>query len=186
MRQQPEVYHYYAVGEPEGNDRVRYAPHGGIGRLRLGNGLWEQRSYNARLEPTQIGLGTARTTGRLTPTGSGLLLLDYSYGETGAASNNGNLQRQRIRATGLDQTQVYTYDSLNRLNKATETGSGTDWSQSYAYDRFGGPSWPGMGVTVRSGRGAHTPSGGGAANRTDGSPVIAGTSNLVRVQAITA
>ena len=39
-------------------------------------------------------------TGRLTATASGLLLLDYSYGETGAASNNGNLQHQRIRATG--------------------------------------------------------------------------------------
>ena len=41
-------------------------------------------------------------------------------------------------------------------------------------------------VTVRSSRGVHPPSGGGAASRTDGSPVIAGTSNLVQVQAITA
>ena len=41
-------------------------------------------------------------------------------------------------------------------------------------------------VTVRSSRGVHPPSGGGATSRTDGLPVIAGTSNLVRVQAITA
>ncbi len=41
-------------------------------------------------------------------------------------------------------------------------------------------------VTVRSSRGVHPPSGGGKASRTDGSPVIAGTSNFVRVQAITA
>ena len=38
----------------------------------------------------------------------------------------------------------------------------------------------------RSSRGVHPPSGGGVASRTGGSPAIAGTSNLVRVQAITA
>ena len=36
----------------------------------------------------------------------------------------------------------------------------------------------------KSSRGVDPPSGGGAASRTDGSPVIAGTSSLVRVQAI--
>ena len=41
-------------------------------------------------------------------------------------------------------------------------------------------------VTVRSNRGVHPSSGGVVASRTDGAPVIAGTSNLVRVQAITA
>jgi len=37
-------------------------------------------------------------------------------------------------------------------------------------------------VTVRPSRGVHPPSGGGAASRTDGSPMIAGTSLLVRSQ----
>ncbi len=41
-------------------------------------------------------------------------------------------------------------------------------------------------VTVRPSRGVHSPSGGGVASRTNGSLVIAGTFNLVRVQAITA
>ena len=37
----------------------------------------------------------------------------------------------------LNQNQAYTYDSLNRLKTAGETGSGTAWSQTYAYDRYG-------------------------------------------------
>ena len=39
--------------------------------------------------------------------------------------------------TSLNQNQVYTYDALNRLKTAGETGSGTAWSQTYTYDRYG-------------------------------------------------
>ena len=104
--------------------------------LLLGNGLWEQRRYNARLQPTQIGLGTGKTAAgtALSTDRAGLLLLDYSYG---TASNNGNVLSQRIRAGTLNQIQRYTYDSLNRLKTAKETGSGALWSQTYAYDRYG-------------------------------------------------
>ena len=49
-----------------------------------------------------------------------------------------------------------------------------------------GPFGTFVDVTVRSSRGVHPPSGGGGASKTGGSPAIAGTSNLVRVQAITA
>ena len=124
---------WYAGGT--GSNAVDYEPHGGVKQLLLGNGLWEQRRYNARLQPTRIGLGTTKTTGSLTPAGSGLLLLDYSYG---TSSNNGNVLSQRIRVgTSLNQNQVYTYDALNRLKTAGETGSGTAWSQTYTYDRYG-------------------------------------------------
>ena len=128
---------WYAGGT--GSNAVDYEPHGGVKQLLLGNGLWEQRRYNVRLQPTQIGLGTATATGSLTATGptptAGLLLLDYSYG---AGSNNGNVLSQRIRVgTSLNQNQVYTYDALNRLKTAGETGSGTAWSQTYTYDRYG-------------------------------------------------
>ena len=37
----------------------------------------------------------------------------------------------------LNQNQAYTYDGLNRLKTAAESGSGTAWSQTYAYDRYG-------------------------------------------------
>ena len=128
---------WYAGGT--GDNAVEYEPHGGVKQLLLGNGLWEQRRYNARLQPTQIGLGTATATGGLTATGptptAGLLLLAYSYG---AASNNGNVLSQRIRVgASLNQNQAYTYDALNRLKTAAESGSGTAWSQTYAYDRYG-------------------------------------------------
>ena len=127
---------WYAGGT--GSNAIGYEPHGGVRQLLLGNGLWEQRRYNVRLQPTQIGLGTRKATGGLTATGptptAGLLLLDYSYG---AASNNGNVVSQRIRAGTLNQTQSYTYDELNRLKTAREAGSGTGWSQTYGYDRYG-------------------------------------------------
>ena len=128
---------WYAGGT--GDNAVGYEPHGGVKQLLLGNGLWEQRRYNVRLQPTQIGLGTTKATGSLTATGptptAGLLLLDYSYG---ASSNNGNVLSQRIRVgTSLNQNQVYTYDALNRLKTAGETGSGTAWSQTCTYDRYG-------------------------------------------------
>ena len=124
---------WYAGGT--GSNAVDYEPHGGVKQLLLGNGLWEQRRYNVRLQPTRIGLGTTKTTGSLTPAGSGLLLLDYSYG---TASNNGNVLSQRIRVgSAFNQNQAYTYDALNRLKTAGETGSGAAWSQTYAYDRYG-------------------------------------------------
>ena len=126
---------WYAGGT--GDNAVEYEPHGGVKQLLLGNGLWEQRRYNARLQPTRIGLGTGKTAAgtALGTTQSGLLLLEYSYG---TASNNGNVLSQRIRVgTTLNQNQAYTYDSLNRLKTAGETGSGTAWSQTYAYDRYG-------------------------------------------------
>ena len=128
---------WYAGGR--GDNAVGYEPHGGVKQLLLGNGLWEQRRYNVRLQPTQIGLGTAQATGSLTATGTtptaSLLLLDYPYG---TSSNNGNVLSQRIRVGGtFNQNQTYTYDALNRLKTAAESGSGTAWSQTYAFDRYG-------------------------------------------------
>ena len=70
-------------------------------------------------------------------------MLDYCFSGTNTAcdnataSNNGNLLGQRIRTGTLDLRQAYSYDSLNRLTGASESGGGTAWSQTYAYDRFG-------------------------------------------------
>ena len=133
---------WYAGAAAGATGAIGYEPHGGIRQFRLGNLLWEQRRYNARLQPTQIGLGTVEATGDTlvaTATGTvptaGLLLLNYSYGTT---ANNGNVVSQQIQVgDSLDQTQTYTYDKLNRLKTAAETGSGTGWSQTYSYDRYG-------------------------------------------------
>ena len=39
-------------------------------------------------------------------------------------------------------TQTYTYDHLNRLTSAAETGGGANWSQGYQYDTFGNLAVP--------------------------------------------
>jgi RHS repeat-associated protein len=138
---------YYAGGDPEVANNpnvIKYAAHGAVAEMRLGNGLWESTSFNTRFQIKSIGLGA-------TPTASGLLRLDYEYGGT---NNNGNLRAQKITAAAtpsapaLAFTQSYTYDALNRLDSARE---GNDispcldqdnapadcWKQTFTYDRFG-------------------------------------------------
>jgi RHS repeat-associated protein len=113
-----------------------YAASGAISSLKLGNNLWEHTLYNARMQPTQIGLGTSATD-------SSTLKLDYAYGVVAngvldAAQNSGDVQSQTITAPGLTLTQAYAYDELNRLQSAQETGGATQvWQQVYKYDRYG-------------------------------------------------
>jgi RHS repeat-associated protein len=101
-----------------------YAPHGAVTAMLVGNGKWEHTSFNTRLQPTLIGLGTSTTD-------STTLKLDYTYGST---TNNGNVQSQTITVGATVMSQSYGYDALNRLNSASE---GTAWTQTYSYDRFG-------------------------------------------------
>ena len=87
---------------------LAYAAHGATSELKLGNSLWEHTAYNSRLQPVEIGLGTAATN-------SSVLRLDYSYGvrvssTLDATKNNGNVERQTITAPGLQLRQSYTYD----------------------------------------------------------------------------
>ena len=57
--------------------------------------------------------------------------------------NNGNLQSQTITipalsgAPALNLAQTYSYDHLNRLTNAQESGGGLNWTQSYGYDTIG-------------------------------------------------
>jgi hypothetical protein len=57
-------------------------------------------------------------------TSQNLLKLNFDYG---LADNNGNVKSQTITtptvgsATGFTATQIYAYDSLNRLKSAVET-----------------------------------------------------------------
>ncbi len=100
-----------------------YSPQGAVGVMKLGN-LWEHSNFNSRLQPTQIGLGTSSTD-------SSKLRLDYGYGTT---NNNGNALSQGITIGTTSFSQSYEYDALNRLLSARE---GSNWSQTYAYDRYG-------------------------------------------------
>ena len=62
-------------------------------------------------------------------------------------NNNGNILKQVITRPSLTAlTQTYTYDKVNLLKTAAESGAGTAWSRSYGYDRYGNRA-----VTANSG-----------------------------------
>jgi len=109
----------------DATNRVQYAAHGAVAIIKLGNGLWEHTTFNSRLQPTQIGLGTSSTD-------SSIVGLSYTYGSTG---NNGNVLTHGYAGGGLSYTQTFAYDELNRL---TDSGEGVgSWSQLNKYDRYG-------------------------------------------------
>jgi RHS repeat-associated protein len=96
----------------------------------FGNGRFESTVFNSRLQPTQIALGTSANN-------TSLLKLNYDYGTT---DNNGNVKQQTITVTGMTHPliQTYAYDSLNRLQSATETSNSIQtWKQTFIYDRYG-------------------------------------------------
>ncbi len=111
-----------------------YTSAGAVSSLRLGNGKFENTTFNSRLQPIQIGLGSSATS-------QNLLKLNFDYG---VADNNGNVKSQIITTptvgtvTGFVATQDYTYDSLNRLKFAEETiPNELGWKQTFKYDRYG-------------------------------------------------
>ena len=125
---------YYAGASPTDTvNRIQYAAHGAISAMKLGNGKWELTSFNTRLQPTLIGLGTSSAD-------SSILRLDYGYGNT---NNNGNVLTQTISVPALTLNQCYGYDSLNRLSTAEERSGGTNcsgtqqWKHAFIYDRYG-------------------------------------------------
>lgn len=125
---------YYAgAAATDPTNRIKYAAHGAVEEMKLGNGLWEHATFNTRLQAVQIGLGTASTD-------SSRLRLDLGYGTT---NNNGNLRSQSITIAGsLTLSQNYVYDDLNRLDTAREVkpvnGTETEtWKQRFTYDQFG-------------------------------------------------
>ncbi len=122
--QQSGVYYAGAV-ESDATNRIQYAPHGAVKVMKLGNGLWEHTDFNSRLQSTQIGLGTSGTD-------SSTIGLTYNYGTT---YNNGNVQSVSYAGGGLSYTQTFGYDHLNRLTTSVESGS--SWSQTNKYDRYG-------------------------------------------------
>lgn len=120
-----------------------YTAAGAVSSMQLGNGKWESTAFNSRLQPTQIALGT-------TQNGTDKLKLDFTYNTPNVADNNGNVLSQTITTpaetigtqsySGFTATQNYTYDSLNRIEQATETITGQtplSWQQTFIYDRYG-------------------------------------------------
>lgn len=112
---------------------IEYTAFGAIGRSRLGNGRWEMTQYDPdRLQIKELSLGNSDTD-------KSLLKTSYHYGT--ATENNGSLREQKIIYAGQTSqiSQLYTYDSLNRLQSATEiyNTNQQSWKQTFSYDRYG-------------------------------------------------
>jgi RHS repeat-associated protein len=122
--------------------QLSYSAHGAITDLKLGNNLWEHTSFNNRLQPTEVGLGT-------TQSGIDRLKLNYAYGTT---NNNGNVQTQTISVPGGPTlSQSYSYDQLNRLQSAEElNGTTQSWKQTFVYDRYGNRTFDAAQTTMPS------------------------------------
>ncbi|NLV29673.1 MAG: RHS repeat protein [Acidobacteria bacterium] len=97
---------------------------GRVAQMKLGNNLWETMDYQAPGTTTHYRLGTTLGSGNVVEIG-------YNFWAT---ENNGNVASQVINRPGRTWTQNYTYDNLNRLFTANESGS---WSREYGYDRYG-------------------------------------------------
>ncbi len=108
-----------------------YLPHGAVNALQLANGLWETRTYSpARLQATGVMLGVAQGNGSKWQT-------TYSYPGT---QNNGNVASQQIQTAGLNVTQTYGYDFVNRLVSAEERPTGAPSAgptKTFGYDARG-------------------------------------------------
>ncbi|MEZ5307058.1 MAG: RHS repeat-associated core domain-containing protein [Pyrinomonadaceae bacterium] len=99
-------------------------------------------TFNSRLQPTKIALGTVQG-------GDDKLNLAYEYNTSGVADNNGNVLKQTITVNstpgqnnGFTAVQSYAYDELNRLKSATETiGGMQSWKEAYTFDRYGNKNY---------------------------------------------
>ena len=131
----------------DANTWVHYWPHGGIYYFIRGNDVWHAASYNLRLQQAESYEAIRNDPGRM------LFVSCPNWGEnsniavydicphSGSVTGNGNLQSDREYAggpgvaNGLAQfNQSFTYDSVNRLQSASDTGG---WSRSFDYDAFG-------------------------------------------------
>ena len=105
---------------------ISYGPHGGLTSETYSNSLIHGVTYNSRLQPSEIKLGTSGAP-------ASVVSISYNYGTT---NNNGNVQSISYAGGGLSYTQAFSYDQLNRLSNANEN-SGSSWSQTNGYDRYG-------------------------------------------------
>ncbi len=113
---------------------MQYAPQGALKSMSRGDTLSESWSYNSRLQPSSIGVGSAFG-----------LNLYYCAGKAASCSNNnGNLVTATPATPGVDQ--VAGYDKANRLSSFVEGSN----SQNYQYDPPGN-GWGNRWVSQSSG-----------------------------------
>ncbi len=112
-----------------------YAAHGALREAQWGNGLWERWEYlPERLQAWRVQVGSATQA-----SSKGEWQFGYCAGSWGlsCASNNGNIVGQKILPANV--TQVYSFDALNRISAATESGG--VWLETYGFDVHGNLWW---------------------------------------------
>jgi RHS repeat-associated protein len=147
------------------SSQVLYDQAGGMSQERFATDtpLYNKHLYNSRSQLAEIRVGfyplTDPDPSHQTSWQRGTIINQYSASGSGAGAagkdNNGNLREQdlfvpNIDGAGYDQNwsgsaESYTYDSLNRLSTASESGSA--WTQSYTYDRWGNRTINASGTT---------------------------------------
>jgi len=106
--------------------------------MQLGSGLVETRTEDSRQRRKTIKLGSSSVA-------------DSVLGLTNNWESNGNLGSQVIKASGMELTQSYTYDSQNRLDVVTEKQGVTKlWMQDNNYDAYDNRTVPGSPDTPSS------------------------------------
>ena len=136
-----------------------YWPQGEIGYYTFGNNIVPNAAYNRHFQPTKIYAAINNSSN------SFLFLECYNWGAPNADSisgtcptwsgttDNGNLYGSVTYAGGpgaqsslTAYTDTFTYDGLNRLGTANDSGG---WSRTYNYDPYGNmwvtnPTGPGL------------------------------------------
>jgi RHS repeat-associated protein len=117
---------------------MQYASHGPLKYAAFANGVTETWSFDPiRQQPWDI-----KTSGN-----PALLELRYDYcpnnsyniaGPMSCSTNNGNVENAQILTSdGLNLFQSFSYDAINRLSSAAESGGANEWSQTYTIDFAG-------------------------------------------------
>lgn len=115
------------IETPKGKVRFEYTP-GGSSRTRvLPNGVRTTWNY----EPT----GLPKSIVHATPNGKPILQFDYEY-LPGGMIQTITESRWALGSRSI-KTQSYTYDQLNRLVHAKETGGNQNVDYRYEYDEMG-------------------------------------------------
>ena len=103
---------------------LKYAAHGALGQVTLGNGTVETTGYNGRLQLTDLKLGSS--PGQAGEGTSDRWRLENCYTDAdpcigSGPANNGNVRYQKLTVlNGTPVATVYWYDGVNRLKLANE------------------------------------------------------------------
>src|SRR5882724_827581 len=101
----------------------------------------------------QTGLLENQTVAKTATPTTHLLALSYEY--TNANGKRTGQLTKILNNQNHNKDRAYTYDALGRLTQATGGPSGSLWTQTYGYDRYGNrTSVTSSGYSAKNGRGA--------------------------------